>query len=318
MCDCQCQDYFGVNPEEMPVENLQVPPYRCICAKQADYTVVSGDSLWSIAQKYPQVTWQEIARCNQIVSPYTIYLGQVLCIPYPAGQQVPPYRCICPKQADYTVVSGDSLWSIAQKYPGVTWQEIARCNQIVAPYTIYPGQVLCIPQPVPTNRCICPKQADYTVVSGDSLWSIAQKYPQVTWQEIARCNQIVAPYTIYPGQVLCIPQIVPSPSNRCICPKQGDYTVVAGDSIYTIAQKYPGVSWERIAYCNQILPPYTIYPGQVLCIPCPYHTVVAGESLWSIATKYQGVTWQEIACCNKISSPYTIYPGQILYIPAKQ
>lgn len=44
----------------------------------------------------------------------------------------------------YTVVAGDSLSAIGSRL-GVAWQDIARANGIIAPYTIYPGQILVIP-----------------------------------------------------------------------------------------------------------------------------------------------------------------------------
>jgi len=46
----------------------------------------------------------------------------------------------------YTVVSGDSLWRIAEKIygNGSRYTEIANKNGIKAPYTIYPGQVLSV------------------------------------------------------------------------------------------------------------------------------------------------------------------------------
>ena len=50
--------------------------------------------------------------------------------------------------ATYTVQSGDYLSLIGQKC-GVSWQSIATANGIVSPYTIFPGQVLIIPNSTP-------------------------------------------------------------------------------------------------------------------------------------------------------------------------
>jgi len=44
------------------------------------------------------------------------------------------------------------------------------------------------------------------------------------------------------------------------------HTVEAGDTIHYLAQLY-SVTWEEIAEANDLLPPYTITVGQVLCIP---------------------------------------------------
>lgn len=51
------------------------------------------------------------------------------------------------QETTYTVVSGDTLSTIADKYPGVTWQEIAAANNLQDPYPIKPGDTLIIPPP---------------------------------------------------------------------------------------------------------------------------------------------------------------------------
>ncbi|WP_252503283.1 LysM peptidoglycan-binding domain-containing protein [Sporosarcina sp. Marseille-Q4943] len=45
------------------------------------------------------------------------------------------------------------------------------------------------------------KPKTYTIKSGDNLFQIGKRY-KVDWKEIARKNNIKAPYTIYPNQVL--------------------------------------------------------------------------------------------------------------------
>jgi len=45
-----------------------------------NYTVVSGDTLSSIALKY-DITVQELATANDLKEPYQIFVGQKLCIP---------------------------------------------------------------------------------------------------------------------------------------------------------------------------------------------------------------------------------------------
>lgn len=49
-----------------------------------------------------------------------------------------------PEVIKYTVVSGDVLWKIAQKY-GTTWQKIAEVNKLSNPHLIFPGNVFIIP-----------------------------------------------------------------------------------------------------------------------------------------------------------------------------
>lgn len=48
---------------------------------------------------------------------------------------------------DYTVIEGDTLWSIALAQLGAAerWPEIERLNRIVDPNLIFPGQELRLP-----------------------------------------------------------------------------------------------------------------------------------------------------------------------------
>ena len=156
------------------------------------YTVVEGDSLWSIAERFlgSGTRYTEIKAANGLSSD-TIYPGQVLIIPSSSSS---PSRT-------YTVVSGDSLWSIAERFlgSGARYTEIKAANGLSSD-TIYPGQVLIIPSSSssPTTT--------YTVVEGDSLWSIAERFlgSGTRYTEIKNANGLTSD-TVYPGQVLIIP-----------------------------------------------------------------------------------------------------------------
>jgi len=83
------------------------------------------------------------------------------------------------------------------------------------PNLIYPGQVLTIPQPCPSSPplptpgpVIC--GTTYTVIAGDTLWSIAQRAYGAGghWSRIYNANVAVIgpnPNLIFPGQRLYIP-----------------------------------------------------------------------------------------------------------------
>ena len=105
--------------------------------------------------------------------------------------------------------------------------------------------------------------SNYTVQQGDSLFSIAQQaYGDGNqWPSIASANNISDPSLIYPGQVLSIPVLSPTPGSN--------YTVQQGDTLFSIAQRAygNGNQWPVIASANNISNPDLIYPGQVLSIP---------------------------------------------------
>lgn len=100
----------------------------------------------------------------------------------------------------YTVVPGDTLWGIAERFlgSGYKYNEIVVANGLTSD-VIYPGQVLKIPsQNIPSTQ--------YTVKSGDTLWGIAQKFlgSGSKYGLIMSANGLTSDL-IYPGQVLNIP-----------------------------------------------------------------------------------------------------------------
>ena len=123
------------------------------------YTVVSGDTLTTIAQRF-NVGICDIQAANsaQITDVNFITAGEVLnipsglcsldntsCIP-PAGQN----NCLANGPLSYTVVSGDTLTTISSSF-GITLQALENANQQVTdPNLILVGQILNLPQ------CICP------------------------------------------------------------------------------------------------------------------------------------------------------------------
>jgi LysM repeat protein/flagellar hook assembly protein FlgD len=153
------------------------------------YAVVSGDTLWKIAQKFG-VTPQAIVDANKLNPSAYLYVGQKLIIPVVAQ----------PTITTYTVVSGDTLWKIARKF-GVTAQAIVDANKLNPSAYLYVGQKLIIPSAAQPAH---PTTTTYVVVSGDTLWKIAQKF-SVTPQAIVDANKLDPTAYLYIGQKLIIP-----------------------------------------------------------------------------------------------------------------
>ncbi len=174
------------------------------------YRVISGDTLSGIGEK-TGVDWHRIYDINrQIIGPNPdlIYPGQMLRLtppepapaPTPPGPGVPVPTHVVPAHISYTVVAGDTLSEIGEKY-GISYMKIAADNGITNPDLIYPGQVLVlvgghVPAAAPPPRT-------YTVIEGDTLSGIGEK-TGIPWQEIYAKNKGVIgdnPDLIYPGQV---------------------------------------------------------------------------------------------------------------------
>ena len=102
------------------------------------------------------------------------------------------------------------------------------------------------------------------------------------------------------------------------------YTVVAGDTMGTIAQRC-NVTLAALVAANPTIPnPNRIFPGQVINIPTGgipptgprTYTVVTGDTLYRIAVRF-GTTVAALQAANPfITNPTRIYPGWVLTIPS--
>lgn len=119
-------------------------------AQEGSYTVKAGDTLYGIAVAHG-CHWTDLAAWNGIRSPYIIHPGQVLITKKPAAaaQTAEPAQTTPAQQTGvHTVITGDTLWSIAARTmgSGAKWQKLADANGIKFPWIIRPGQVLVIPR----------------------------------------------------------------------------------------------------------------------------------------------------------------------------
>ncbi|MBQ1658574.1 MAG: LysM peptidoglycan-binding domain-containing protein [Clostridia bacterium] len=170
----------------------------------------------------------------------------------------------------------------------------------------------------------------YTVRKGDTLFQIAKNFG-TTVNMIARYNGIPDPDVISEGQLLRIPvSDIPKCMDKYNRQATTDYIVKAGDSLFTIAQKY-NASIESISELNNLESPDMIKEGQVLKIPLSCvslkpadempdnndgrleYTVKSGDTLWQIAKKY-GVSVAYLINLNRLTEPDCIYPDQIIVI----
>ena len=108
--------------------------------KQNVYVVISGDSLYSIAQKFG-VTVQEIIDTNNLGNNTSLSIGQELIIPDKQEETLPPIEEEIPNT--YTVQSGDSLYSIARQF-STTVNELKSFNNLTN-NILSIGQILRIP-----------------------------------------------------------------------------------------------------------------------------------------------------------------------------
>ena len=265
------------------------------------YTVQSGDTLSGIANQF-NTSVDTLAHLNSLSNPNLIYVGQRLLVRQATTNNSSHTTTPATKPANtnqavsnngtaavtYTVQAGDTLSGIADQY-NTAVNTLASLNHLANPNLIYVGQVLTVKagnqSAAPVNHqseAVKPSTsanhanasqgasvATYTVRAGDTLSGIAAKLG-TTYQSLASINNISNPNLIYVGQVLSLNSQASATANRSYTPtsvssNDGDYTVVAGDTLSGIGAAY-GINWQTIAAKNGISAPYTIYVGQRLVL----------------------------------------------------
>lgn len=254
-------------------------------ADAASHKVRSGDTLWSISQKYGTSvgqlkSWNNLN--NEIIFP-----NQVLEV---GGNSAPPKSNSSSKNnsstsktaSTYTVKSGDSLSRIAAAH-GISLKNLMDWNNLKTTL-IYPGDKLAVSKgATPSNGSSTSKPptnsnsgssggSTYTVKSGDTLSGIAASYG-VSVKNLKDWNKLNSDL-IYPGNKLVVNKSgAPSQDSK---PNQGGgnnstpnnssstYTVKSGDTLSKIASVH-GVSLSNLMAWNN-LSSHLIYVGDKLVI----------------------------------------------------
>lgn len=351
-------------------------------ATSTTYTVQSGDSVWGISNKFG-ITMDQLIQWNNIQNNF-IYPGQKLTIK--GSQENGSSKNNSGNNtnssgnagtsnggqttgAKYTVQSGDSVWKISNDH-GITMAQLIEWNNIKNNF-VYPGQQLIVSNGGSSNTGAntgntsgsnssnssssnTASGTKYTVKAGDSVWSVSNKYG-ITMAQLIQWNNIQNNF-IYPGQQLTVSNSGStnsassntgssantnnsSSANTGSSSSQGTYTVKAGESVWSVANKN-GITMNQLIEWNNIKNNF-IYPGQQLIVKGgnstntntgsttsaakpntpntsattstsssgnTMYTVKAGESVWSVANKHH-ITMDQLIEWNNIKNNF-IYPGQ--------
>jgi LysM repeat protein len=107
----------------------------------------------------------------------------------------------------YTIQKGEFPYCIARRF-NINPADLLNANGLGVNTQIQPGYVLRIPQSAgswPGSRALQAHPTNYTVRSGDTIFSIACQFGDVDPYMIALANDLSSPYTISAGQTLYIP-----------------------------------------------------------------------------------------------------------------
>ena len=243
----------------MKIPGRETTPGEMEVSEVITYTVKSGDTLNSIANKYG-ISVDEIVNLNNLTSGI-LTVGQNILLPLDTiDEPIIEEENNIPgtTTTTYTVKSGDTLYSIANNF-GTTVANLKTLNNLTS-NSLSIGQILKISD---SNEITSPTtpttpSETYTVKSGDTLYSIANKYG-ITVNEIKNLNGLSS-NLLSIGQVIKIPTTNTSISENNTIPET--YTVKSGDTLYSIANKY-NTTVSKLKTLNN-LTSNTLSIGQVL------------------------------------------------------
>ena len=125
-------------PSATPVPLPQPTP-----GKPSSWTLQKGEFPFCIARRF-DVSPEELLRLNGLSSNSYFYAGMVFKIPQ-TGSGFPGGRALKSHPTNYSVGSGDTIFTIACQYGDVDPYAIAAANGLSSPYNLKSGQSLYIP-----------------------------------------------------------------------------------------------------------------------------------------------------------------------------
>jgi LysM repeat protein len=133
-----------------------------------------------------------------------------------------------------------------------------------------------VQQPLPTITPKAPvvaqptvqtaRPATYTLHDGEFIFCLARRFNVDPDQTLA-LNGLVDSQTVYPGLTVQIPSSGSFPGARARIAHPATYTVLSGDTIYSVACQYGDVDPVNIVAVNGLQAPYTLTPGMQIQIP---------------------------------------------------
>lgn len=216
-----------------------------------------------------------------------------------------------PTPATYVVKSGDTLYSIAQRF-GVSVEMLQRLNGLSGT-TIEVGQTLVVRPPnapVPSDTSAAPAAAD--TAAADTVASDTARAPSRPAPSPREAQPSIDAFgTVVPAAQTLIDDAI----NRL---EYGAYVVRPGDTFYSVAARFGTTGDSLFALNGRRTDP--LPPGQVLRLPprfaLPSHVVQPRDStLYVVASEY-GVSVRALQRVNDLEGT-TAAPGTRLRIPGR-
>lgn len=274
-------------------------------AKTTTHIVQTGESLTSVARKY-NTTVQDVAALNGLSVTDGVLVGQKLSVPAnikATKTTAKPEPKASTQVVKYTVQSGDSLTSVANKY-GIGVDELAAANNLTRDAGLLRGRTLTIP----AKGTVQPKKAEDK--KAEPTKTVSPKKAETIKKEDPKKSEPKKP-----EPKKADPKAKPEVAKGKILKNTENYQVQSGDSLISLAKKY-GVSVADLAATNNLETNAQLKRGQTIKVPVLTitYTVKAGETLTSVAKKH-GLTVAELAKMNKLDPKVALKSGQKLTVP---
>ncbi|KQY92404.1 peptidase M24 [Caulobacter sp. Root1455] len=277
-------------------------PVVTIAGPPKTYKVKAGDNIDAIARTLG-TTRAELAKDNDLKSPYRIHPGQVLQGPESKNAKA------------YVVQSGDTMFAIAKRF-SVSAAALAEENDLSTGSAIRKGQKLRLPDGYkdkgPSKTTVMQAVAQTPATSAPPIGSTSSRAPAPTPARVVE-EEPEAPAA---RPVTTTTVSVTGPVVEVAGPRR-TYTVKSGDAIDAIAR---GLDTTRadLVEDNKLKAPYTIHPGQKLKGPATTakaYVANSGDTLANIAKRFN-VKPAALAEANGIKVSATIKKGQKIRLPS--
>lgn len=170
-------------PDWTPTDDvLDVPKYMYGGNDETEITIVRGDTLYAIGAKYGMKV-DEIAKLNNLAEPYNLSVGQKLRVRASREQVV------------------TEIPKVPEQKPVVKEKQ----KPIVREKT----------KPAPRATTTRVDLTDVTIAPGDTLYSLSRKY-SVPVNDLAVMNNLDAPFALYAGQVVRVPNLDAAPVRTAV------------------------------------------------------------------------------------------------------
>ncbi len=294
------QRNHGKNVIKTATDVVVVPPK----GKRSSYTVISGDTLVSIAMKNG-VNWNDIAQWNQIDPNKTLYVGSTLYL-YDAKA----VGVKSTKPESYIVKSGDNLTTIASQFD-LDLADVAEWNDLSNTSKVYVGQKLSL---MPSKNSKKIKTETYTVKRGDNVNLLAQRFDLTTAALADLTEGLNANSRLQAGQKINVPAETKNTKSTTPELRSENYTVKRGETLSSIADKFK-LNLSELRDLNN-LRSKSINVGQTLKIPAEnfkpdVYVVKSGDNLTQIADRY-GLDLAALASQNGLKLSSGLQVGQRL------